>query len=450
MKRITAYLFCIFFFVLAQSQDQTTRILFVFDASNSMNGFWNGKPKIQTATALLKESLKELEYKKNVELGLRVYGNNAPISAGNQDCEDTELMVPIGKSNVWDIQQALKKIRPKGTTPIAQTLEKCGSDFREADNTRNIIILITDGIEACDGDPCAVSLALQKKNIVLKPFVIGIGIEDYTSFECVGNFYDASDEKTFEKVLDIVISQALNNTTAQVNLLNINDKPLETNVPMTFYDSKTGQILYNFVHTLNHKGNPDTIPIDPVHNYDLKIHTIPSVEIKDIQLTPGIHNYISASTPQGDLEFKMSGRNSYKDLKVLLRKKGEPEVIHVQNFDQIERLIVGEYDLEILTLPRTRIEKSSIAQSHTTSIEIPHPGVVNVSIAKQGYGSIFLLNGDDMEWVCNLDATESRQTVTLQPGFYKVVFRSKTSKQSIYTLEEEFQIKSGISTTLKI
>ena len=450
MKKIFAYLILGLFISTGLSQDETTRILFVFDASNSMNGFWNGKPKINTATALLRESLKELEGKENVELGLRVYGNNSPISTGSQDCEDTELMVPVGKSNIWDIQQALTRIKPKGTTPIAQTLEKCGGDFRDGDNVRNIIILITDGIEACDGDPCAVSMALQKKNIVLKPFVIGIGIEDFTTFECVGNFYDATDEKTFEKVLNIVISQALNNTTTQVNLLNINDKPLETNVPMTFYDSKNGQILYNYVHTLNHKGNPDTIPIDPVHTYDIKIHTIPPVEVKSVELEPGIHNLISAITPQGDLEFKMSGRNSYKDLKCLIRKEGENELLHVQNFDQKERLLVGNYDVEILTLPKTNLKGSLVSQSHTTTIEIPHPGVVNISLSKLGYGSIFLLKGSDIEWVCHLDDFESRQQIALQPGNYKVVFRSKSSKQSIYTLEEEFQIKSGVSTTLKI
>lgn len=450
MKKLFAYLLLGLFISAAWSQTETTRILFVFDASNSMNGFWNGKPKINTATALLKESLKKLEGKKDVELGLRVYGNNSAISSNEQDCEDTELMVPIGKSNIWDIEQALKRIRPKGTTPIAQTLEKCGGDFDSALNVRNIIILITDGIEACDGDPCAVSMALQKKNIVLKPFVIGIGIEDLTSFECVGNFYDATDEKTFEKVLNIVISQALNNTTTQVNLLNINDKPLETNIPMTFYDRNSGQILYNFIHTLNHKGNPDTIPIDPVNSYDVKIHTIPPVSIKDIELTPGIHNFISARTPQGDLKFKMSGRNSYKDLKCLIKKEGESEVIHVQNFAQKERLIVGNYDIEILTLPKTKLASNQISQSHTTTIEIPHPGVVNVSFSKMGYASIFQMKGSDMEWVCNLDEIESRQQITLQPGDYKIIFRSKTSKQSIYTLEEEFQIRSGISTTLKI
>ena len=38
------------------------------------------------------------------------------------------------------------------------------------------MILITDGIEECGGDH-AISIALQKKGIVLKPFVIGVGLD---------------------------------------------------------------------------------------------------------------------------------------------------------------------------------------------------------------------------------------------------------------------------------
>jgi Ca-activated chloride channel family protein len=79
-----------------------------------------------------------------------------------------------------------------GTTPIARSLEKAAGDFPDL-TARNVIILITDGIEACDEDPCAVSRALQAKGIVLKPFVIGIGIEEANqySLKCVGNYYDA-------------------------------------------------------------------------------------------------------------------------------------------------------------------------------------------------------------------------------------------------------------------
>jgi Ca-activated chloride channel family protein len=131
------------------------------------------------------------------------------------------LEVPFGKGNIYKIKRVLKSITPRGTTPIAGSLLKASSDFPPCADCRNIIILITDGVEACDGDPCVVSKRLQKKGIILKPFVIGIGLEEdfKSSFECVGTYFDAADENTFKNVLGVVISQALDNTTAQINLL---------------------------------------------------------------------------------------------------------------------------------------------------------------------------------------------------------------------------------------
>ena len=87
------------------------------------------------------------------------------------------------------IKQTLSNLRAQGTTPIARSLEKAANDFPDAPG-RNTIILITDGIEACDEDPCAVSRMLQAKGIVVKPFIIGIGIDEKNkeSLKCVGNF----------------------------------------------------------------------------------------------------------------------------------------------------------------------------------------------------------------------------------------------------------------------
>jgi Ca-activated chloride channel family protein len=75
---------------------ETTRILFVFDASNSMNGYWERQRKIEIASALLSESLDNLEGADNLELGLRVYGHQTKHVQGQQDCDDTELVVAIG------------------------------------------------------------------------------------------------------------------------------------------------------------------------------------------------------------------------------------------------------------------------------------------------------------------------------------------------------------------
>ena len=133
-----------------------TRILFIFDASQSMAGKWEKESKISIAQKVLIHIIDSLENLENVQMALRIYGHQSPVPP--QDCGDTRLEVPFAKGNAPKIRQELRYVTPKGTTPIAYSLEKGGSDFPpECDNCRNIIILITDGIEACDGDACAVS-----------------------------------------------------------------------------------------------------------------------------------------------------------------------------------------------------------------------------------------------------------------------------------------------------
>ena len=432
---------------------ETTRILFVFDASNSMNGFWEKQRKIETATRLLSESLDNLRGKDNLELGLRVYGHQTRHVPGDQDCEDTELVVPIGTGRDLIIQQQLSRITPQGTTPIAYSLEQAANDFTPCDNCRNVIILITDGIEACDGDPCAVSRALQRNNVVLKPFVIGIGIDErYTStFECVGNYYDASKEETFKSVLDIVISQALNNTSAQINLLNINDQPLETNVPLTIRNADNGELLYHFVHTMNAKGVPDTLQLDPLITYDIEAHTLPPVRKDDFKVEPGTHNVLALSTPQGDLKLTFDkGRNEYADLKCLVKHPGGCDIVHTQTWDTQERYLVGDYDLEVQTLPPTVIPGVRIDQSQTTTVAIPLPGILLLQTGISGYGAIFKVEGNEYIPVVHFNHGEASGRYVMQPGQYKLVFRSRTSNQTVYTKEKAFEITSGRNTTVNL
>lgn len=434
------------------SQAQKTRILFVLDGSQSMYARWEKGSKMKIATRLLRQLVDSLSGAENIELALRAYGHQYSVTSNGRNCKDTKLEVPFGPKNHEKIKTKLNAIRPRGTTLIAYSLEQAANDFTACSNCRNVIILITDGIEECDGDPCAVSLALQKRGVILKPFVIGLGLEPQVmdAFKCVGNFYDAKSEETFKNVLGIVISQALNNTTAQVNLLDILNKPTETNVPMTFYDSFSGAIRYNFVHTIDARGNPDTIPIDPLGSYDLVVHTIPPVEKKGITLEAGKHNIIALDAPQGDLSLKMNGFNDYDNLKAIVRKEGEMNTMVVQDFDSKQRYIVGKYDVEILTLPRTYINGVNIAQSNTTTVEIPQAGIASISTPSKGYGSIFLEKNDRLEWVCNLTDNSTRISITLQPGNYRVVYRPANSKLSVYTKEESFKITSGQSTQVKL
>lgn len=437
----------------AQQSKPLTRIEFVFDASYSMFGQWQSGMKMDIAKKMLTEFLDSLRVINNLEIAFRCYGHQVPLRP-ERSCTDTKLEVPFSpdmRANVNAIKNRLKSIVPKGTTPIAYTLEQCGNDFPTAANAniRNIIILITDGIEECDGDPCAVSLALQKKGIVLKPFVIGIGMDQsyLNSFGCIGKFYDASSESSFKNILNIVISQALNNTTVQVNLNDMIGRPTETDVNMTFYDEHTGLIRYNFIHTINNKGVPDTLGIDPLGTYKMVVHTIPPVEKTGIELVPGKHNIIAVDAPQGYISIKTAGNNNPA---CIVRKNGDMQTLHIQALNTFEKYIVGKYDLEILTLPRIKVNKVDVSQSKTTTIEIPQAGSVTIVKPSEGPGSLFVEENNKMVWVCNLNSSVTQETITLQPGRYRVEYRPKSAKESLYTIEKRFKVDSGISTPVKL
>jgi len=427
----------------------TTRILFVFDASQSMYGQWQSDTKFNIAVRLLSGILDSLHTQPNLELALRVYGHQKQFPP--QDCNDTRLEVPFAKDNVARIKHVLKTITPKGTTPIAYSLSQATRDFPPCDNCRNIVILITDGLEECGGDPCAVSLELQKKGIVLKPFIIGIGKNFRDQFECVGTYFDASNETQFRNALNIIISRTLNPTSIQVNLLDAYGKPTETNVNMTFYDHLSGLPKYNFIHSFNNKGLPDTLDIDPLVTYDIVVHTIPPVHKDTVRLTPGKHNIVGIDAPQGYLAFKATGNNTLKYLPCVIRRHGACETITVQQFDQTEKFLTGGYDVEILCLPRVLVENVEIKQSHTTTVEMPLPGIAVIQKSTNGYGSLYQEDKNQLVWLYNLrDNQQQQETLYLQPGNYRVVFRSKYSNQSSYTTEKSFRVEPGQTVNMKL
>ncbi len=431
---------------------ETTRILFIFDASFSMYGEWQSGTKIEVAKRMLCEFLDTLKPMPNLEIALRCFGHRVPLRP-YIDCKDTKLEVPFASAdkNVPLMKARLKTILPTGTTPIAYSLGEAANDF-PATYGRNVIILITDGVEECDGDPCAISLALQQKGVVLKPFVLGIGLGTMFAdlMGCIGKFYDITSENTFKTVLNMVVNEAINRTTVQVNLLDTYKKPDETNVDMTFYDQSTGEIKYNYLHTINNRGNPDTININPSISYKLLVHTIPPVEKDNIILKAGKHNTITLDAPQGSLALHIDGANTYKSMQAIIRKKGEKKTLHVQDFIQTENYLCGKYEVEILTLPRIIRTDIDISQSKTTTITIPQAGILTLMKQGEGSGSIYLEDGKKLVWVCNLKDLVTQENIVLQPGNYRAEFRSKIFKKSVNTVERRFKIESGISTTIKL
>ena len=447
---------CLFFTEICWGQKQyqhipdKTRILFLLDGSGSMLSNWEGTTRMTAAKRLLSDLVDSLRDDNRVELALRVYGHQ--FDRRMQNCEDSKLEVGFRTNNHDQIIQKLRGITPKGTTPIAYSLQQLESDFPEDDAFRNIVIVITDGIESCDGDPCEVSQVLQRKRIFLRPFIIGLGMNRSfdQQFDCLGRFFDANNIRTFRKVLNTTLQQTLGETTVSVELLDQQNQPKESNINVSFINSVTDQSAFEFVHYRDRRGKPDSVIVDAVLSYDVIANTIPPVSRKNVLFMGGKHNVISLKTPQGDLQLSQRNYSEYGGpVSVLVRKAGKPAVIHTQSIIEKQTYLVGDYDLEILTLPRIR-RRVKIEPRQTTNINIPAPGVLNINANVPGDGTLFAIKSDlTQTWLLNLSG-KPRETMAIQPGKYRLVFRAENAPGSKYTKIYNFEIESGVTKTLNL
>jgi Ca-activated chloride channel family protein len=430
----------------------TTRILIIFDASGSMNAQFEESDRMTAAKSLLNKLVDSLSSFSNIELGLRVFGHQSNLSL--VDCDDTKLEIPFSKYNHEIIKKSVAQLKPRGYTPIARSLAKSAGDFpKESDkNIRNLIIMITDGIEECGGNPCEVSQELQKKGIFLKPFIIGIGSNPEVFkkfFSCVGEYYDANSTAEIDNVVGVVVSQAMNATSCQINLLDNNGRPMETNVNMTIYDANTNLELFNYYHTLNGKGLPDTLYLDPIRKYNIKVHTLPIIYKSNISIIPGKHNIIALDAGQGDLNLIVEGNTKYDKLQAIIRTSGNLNTIHAQEFNSTKRYLVGLYDIEILSTPRIVLNNVRVSQDKTTKVNIPQPGIVKLTRTKEYVSAIFRIYEGKTEWVVDIDERFVSQEIVMQPGNYFIIGRLKSETKTIYTFQKEFTINSAKVTDLK-
>ncbi|HOY38658.1 MAG: VWA domain-containing protein [Bacteroidales bacterium] len=433
--------------VKAQNNPPLTRVLFILDGSSSMLEVWDRGIKFYTAQQLLTElldSLSGLPNQDNIQYALRVFGHQS--AAPPEDCNDTKLEVPFGYNNSEAIIAKIESIKPKGTTPIARSLLDCANDFPDCDNCRNIVILITDGMERCGGDPCEVSIALQKQGIILKPYIIGIRLDtqiaDYLS--CIGNYFDVGNADEFADALNTVISEVTNLTSVQINLLDIYGNPTETNVALSFHDNLSGNIRYTFMHTMNDKGQPDTLHVDIMSVYDLKVHTIPPVYLDTLIVQPKKLNVFEVPAPQGSLKVVVDGNDpDDNDVKCIVRQTGLMETIHVLDAEKEQYYIVGLYNLEVLTLPRIYIDAVEVKQDVQKTLRIAQPGRVIINFKSPVYGSLLFENGDVLTNIYDFIPDRVVYNLRLQPGYYRIIFRDKNQRKTEKSLEQKVRVKSG-------
>jgi len=184
------------------------KILFILDGSGSMWGQIENKPKIAIAKDVMSHLIQELP--DNIQAGLQVYGHRS-----KGDCNDIELLSPIGHSDKTTLIQQIQAIQPKGKTPITRSFEIAAEHLREAED-ETTAVLISDGKETCAGDPCTLVRALRNQGVKVKVHVVGFDVnkEERNQLHCIaeaggGKYFNAKNTRQLTQALVEVKQEVL-------------------------------------------------------------------------------------------------------------------------------------------------------------------------------------------------------------------------------------------------
>lgn len=150
-------------------------VLLILDASGSMETMLNGEKMIDIAKREMNQLIDELP--EQVNIGLRIYGGSEDKDVGK--CAATKLHHSVSSNNKEEMKATINGITPSGWTPIAESLKQAADDFSEypSETNTNIIYLITDGVETCDGNPEGEIQALQQSAVQPMINIIGFNID---------------------------------------------------------------------------------------------------------------------------------------------------------------------------------------------------------------------------------------------------------------------------------
>ncbi|GHF03693.1 hypothetical protein GCM10016455_26290 [Aliiroseovarius zhejiangensis] len=155
-------------------------VMVVFDGSNSMWGQIDGTAKIEIARGVIDNLLGDWVETRSV--GLMAYGHRR-----RGDCTDIELLVEPGQQSRQSILTQINAITPTGKTPLTDAVEQAARALSYTDQPATVV-LISDGLESCERDPCALAEALEKGGVGFTAHVVGFGLAsdaDASSLACI-------------------------------------------------------------------------------------------------------------------------------------------------------------------------------------------------------------------------------------------------------------------------
>ncbi|ESZ66831.1 VWA domain-containing protein [Mesorhizobium sp. C120A] len=176
------------------------KVIIILDASGSMWAQIDGKPKLEIARESLRTVLQSVPG--DDEIGFMAYGHREKGS-----CDDIELIVPPQAGSASAISAAADSLKFLGKTPLTAAVKQAAEALKYTED-KATVVLITDGLETCEGDPCALGGELEASGVDFTVDVVGFGLtaDEGKQIACLadntgGKYIQASDEKALQQAL---------------------------------------------------------------------------------------------------------------------------------------------------------------------------------------------------------------------------------------------------------
>ena len=444
MRRIFIFAALLLLGVAAQAQQpEKTRLLLIMDCSNSMWDHWQSGSKIKVTQQVLLSFLDSISRQHDVDVALRVFGHL------NRHQFGTRLEVPFGADNIYQLQSKIKTLVPQGGCTAAAALTDALNDFPTVGTTRNIILIITDGMDDCDAEICDVARQVQLSGVVVQTFVLGIGDGVFNHADCAGTFLPVRNEEEYAKTLYDIFHLA--GKTARVVLRLLDGDLYETEHPVAFYDRRTGVSRMNTLYAVDDELRPDTLLLDPLVTYDLTVFTHPPLQREALRFDIERVNHVDVAVSEGTLRVRYEGRRpqwTQPNVDVVVRREGER--VAAQEVGETGQYLAGRYDVEVQTLPVTTLRGVEVRGNAATELSVPMPGMLILSKPKGiTTGAIFRLRDGQVEFATDLNPSTAGERLLLQPGQYELVLHPQNTTKYDKVQTKRFVIESSQTTKIQ-
>lgn len=414
------------------------RVLFILDGSGSMNESWQNESKWEMAISTLANLIDSFQtMNKDFEIAIRVLGHQHARS--EHRCDDSKLEIPFSKGLSYDkVYNTLRRMQPKGRTPLAYSIALSEQDFPKDITALHSVVLVTDGLENCDGNPCEVATKLRERNIFITPYIIGLGIDSLESqkLECIGKFIDTKDKTVFRTVVRTILTEVSTKTTLHIGFIDQDSNPIKIYIPYSLVDRRTKRDISNFIYSPISKKSLDTIQVNTQYEYELRIHTNPPMVIADKKIIQGIHQNWQIPLQLSSIDLELKDKKNQQNYQ--LSDPNQDNFQTVNNIQSYSYLVSDSIRLDFIQWPILSAKKPVKIELATIVPFVPK-GNFQVKTIEAMDLSIF-----DKSWnfVKRLATEASIQKIELEAREYYLLFKRRTDPTQ-NTAFSSFRILEG-------